>query len=596
MKSITNDARSSYYNGVARHTGKKNPYAVCDFTSLRHKSLKRFRLQPGLWQLFKFKWCRKMLVLHNIVKKFGARTVLKDLSYNFPDHKIIALIGANGSGKSTLLNIICNLDEADDGKISKPKEMVIGYLPQEPNPDPKPTILDECMSGAYTLYDIRHRLELAQKEMEENFSNEIYEKYENLENQFRLLGGYAFEAEASKILAGLGFKEEQAKLHPTTLSGGWRMRLELGKLLLNKPHLLILDEPTNHLDLPSIIWLEKYLINFEGTILFVSHDEDFLRKLPQIVLHLKDGKLTEYQGNFDDFLVRYQEIQEGNIKAAQGIDKQIKHATKFVERFGAKASKARQAQSRLKMIAKLEDQASGIEIDGADAEIAIKIPLKIKSGVEVMHLESCDIGYTTPLIKAFTLFIERGQKIAIVGANGMGKSTLLKSIGGILPFLAGEVKTGHNVRSAYYSQDQLQALDLDKSALENLIAINPTLTTSQARKFLGSFLLKGDHVFQEVKVLSGGEKSRLGLACLLAQDANLLLLDEPTNHLDMASTEILAEALGHYEGTVMFISHNRRFINGFATHVIAINAKGKAKLFYGNLEENDIEGYIATSV
>jgi ATP-binding cassette subfamily F protein 3 len=537
-----------------------------------------------------------MLVLNNIIKKFGARTVLKDLSYNFPNSKIIALIGSNGSGKSTLLNIICNLDEADDGTISKPKEMAIGYLPQEPNPNPKSTILDECMSGSSVLYKIRHQLEAAQKKMEENFSMEVFEEYEKLESQFRLLNGYAFEAEASKILAGLGFKEDQSNLHPTTLSGGWRMRLELAKLLLNKPDLLILDEPTNHLDLPSIIWLEKYLTSFEGSVLFVSHDEDFLRKLPQIVLHLKDGKLTEYQGNFDDFLAKYQEIQESNIKAMQGIDRQIKHAAKFVERFRYKASKARQAQSRLKMITRLEEQASGIEIDTADQEIAIKIPLKIKSSIEVMHLTDCDIGYDIPLIKAFSLFIERGQKIAIVGANGMGKSTMLKSIGDIIPILKGDVKLGHNVRSAYYSQDQLQALNLRKSALENLLAINPNLSTSQARNFLGSFLLKGDHVFQEAEVLSGGEKSRLGLACLLAQDANLLLLDEPTNHLDMASTEVLAEALGAYEGTVLFISHNRRFINSFATHIIAINARGKAKLFYGNLEDSDVEEYISMAL
>ena len=533
-----------------------------------------------------------MLILQNIVKKFGSRTILNDLNYQFPEKKIIALVGPNGAGKSTLLNILCGLDEADDGNIIKPKEMVIGYLPQDPNPNPLETILEECMSGAHKLFALKAQLNNAQKEMEENFSNEAFERFETAEHEYRTLGGYAFEAKASKILNGLGIGESKLELNPSDLSGGWRMRLELAKLLVNEPDLLILDEPTNHLDLPSIMWLENYLMNTDLGVLFVSHDEDFLNKIPDLILHLKNGVVREYHGNFDDFLVQYEEEQEGKIKSAEEMKKQIKHAEKFVERFGAKASKAKQAQSRVKMIARMEDSLDAIHIDKQDSEIGIKIPIQTKSGVEPLKLENCSIGYEKPLIKDFSLFAERGSKIAIVGANGIGKSTLLKSIAGIIPVLSGSLQFGHNVKLAYYSQDQVKALDMEKSALDNLMSTDPALTIQRARSILGSLLLKGDAAFQKAKSLSGGEKSRLGIACLLVQDANFLMLDEPTNHLDMASSEILSNSLSDYEGTVMFVSHNRRFISSFATHILAINERGKTLLFKGDLNDPKVQKFL----
>jgi ATP-binding cassette subfamily F protein 3 len=276
----------------------------------------------------------------------------------------------------------------------------------------------------------------------------------------------------------------------------------------------------------------------------------------------------------------------------QNIEQKIKHAAQFVDRFRATASKAKQAQSRIKMIARMEEQKNEIEVDGADLELAINIPITTKSGIKVLHIEECAIGYSTPLIKNLSTFIERGQKIAIVGANGIGKSTLLKSIAKLIPVLSGRLEHGHNVKCAYYSQDQLQILDLEKSALENLLLVNPQMSTSQARNLLASFLLRRNNVFNQVKTLSGGEKSRLGLACLLAQDANLLLLDEPTNHLDMASTQILAESLSQYQGTVVFVSHNRNFINNCATQILAINSKGVAKLFKETLHDGDVDKFL----
>jgi ATP-binding cassette subfamily F protein 3 len=304
-----------------------------------------------------------------------------------------------------------------------------------------------------------------------------------------------------------------------------------------------------------------------------------------MVLHLKNGKLNEYYGNYDDFLDQYEVREAGKAAERKSIETKIKDAKEFVDRFGAKASKASQARSRMKMIAKLQEEAANIEVDRADMEINIRIPLTEKSGKDVLELIDCSIGYDKPLVKNVSMHISSQQKIAIVGANGLGKSTLMKTIAGAIPLINGEMKTGHNVKIAYYAQDQSEHLDLTKTALENLKIANERLDELSARKLLGSFLFKGNDVYKPVRVLSGGEKSRLSLACLMVQDANFLLLDEPTNHLDILSTEILSEALKNYEGTVLFISHNRSFINSTATHILAISSQRKLYLAKGNLDD-----------
>lgn len=526
-----------------------------------------------------------MLILNNLSKNFHGRFVLKNVTYNFPSSGIVALVGVNGAGKTTLLNILCDLDELDSGNVTKAKSKIIGYLPQEPNPTPLESILLECMSGARELFQIQLDMNKASEEMTADFTNEKYEKFEHLEELFRNKEGYSFEYNTSKILLGLGFKEEQLAESPKTLSGGWKMRLELAKILLESPDFLVLDEPTNHLDLPAIMWLETYLKKFKGTVLFVSHDETLLNSLPNVILHLKDGNLTEYQGNYDDFLVQY-ELREANKMAAiKNVEGKIETVSRFVERFGAKASKATQARSKMKMIARLEREASSISVDKVDAEINIKIPLSQKSGKDVAIFENCSIGYAKPLVRKIAFTVTRGQKIAIIGANGLGKSTLIKSVINQIPFLSGEMKIGHNVKTAYYAQDQAEYLDMNKTALENLKEANPNLPEGNARGMLASFLFRGDDVYKRVGVLSGGEKSRLSLACLLVQDANFLLLDEPTNHLDILSTEILSEALSNYEGTVMFVSHNRSFIDVVATHILTFSSKGEAYCSKRNPEE-----------
>ncbi len=530
-----------------------------------------------------------MLCINGLSKSFGGKYILKNINYNFSSNGLIALVGVNGAGKTTLLNILCGLEEPDAGSVSKPKSIVIGYLPQEPNPDPKDTILVECMSGNEELYQIQLDLEKIGIELENNSTSETYEKFEHLEDLYRSKDGYSFEHNASKVLFGLGFSEASLTQHPQTLSGGWRMRLELAKLLIKAPDFLILDEPTNHLDLPTITWLETYLKRFRGTVLFVSHDHELLNRLPKTILHLKNGSLTEYQGNYDDFLEQYEIREAGKIAEKKNMERQINRAQKFVDKFGAKATKAAQARSRMKTIAKLQNEMSTIEVERADMEINIKIPLTQKSGKDVLHLHECSIGYNEkPLLKKpVSLRILRGQKIAVVGANGLGKSTLMKSIIGRVQFLAGDMKMGHNVKIAYYAQDQLEYLDTHGTALDNLKCANSCISETGARTLLGSFLFKGNDVYKPVHVLSGGEKSRLSLACLLVQDANFLLLDEPTNHLDILSIEILSEALSSYEGTIMFISHNRSFINAAATHVLALSHKGEAYLSRGNLDDLD---------
>lgn len=526
-----------------------------------------------------------MFSLQHISKRFGSNLILDNISYNFSKRAIIAIIGANGAGKTTLLNILSGLDEPDDGLVKKSKELVIGYLPQEPNFRSQTTILDECISGTGRVYELKTQLEGLLLQMENNYSQELYEQYEKIESLFRTHNGYVLEANAKVILSGLGFDNEQFLKDPKSLSGGWKMRLELAKILLKNPDFLILDEPTNHLDLPSIVWLEQYLKKFQGTLLFVSHDEDLLNRLAKIVLHLHNGKITEYHGNFDGFLMQYEQSQMQKMSQSQQMQCRIANVERFVERFKAKASKASQAKSRMKMLERLREEAKDIVIDKDSTEINISLHVKHKSGQDVLLLEKCSIGYDKSLSKNISFYLERGKKLAIIGANGVGKSTLLKSIAGEIPFLTGNIKLGYNVNIGYFTQEQLAYFDLNKSVLDNLLNANPELSTANARSLLGSFLLKGDAVYKPVSVLSGGERSRLALACLLAQDVNFLLLDEPTNHLDMASIEVLANALAQYEGTVIIVSHNRKFINQIATHVFVLTKDGKSQVFEGKLDD-----------
>lgn len=527
-----------------------------------------------------------MIRIDDVQKSFGQKTILGGVSFHFPEGERIALVGANGTGKTTLLDILTGIQEPDRGELLKPARLNLGYLPQEPNPNPASTVLEELLSGGPGfIQNLVRRHRNAYTIFEKNYSEESHRAWDMVDEEFRQHHGYAIEGNARSILNGLGFRETMLDQPPTSLSGGWRMRLELAKIFLNKPNFLILDEPTNHLDLPSLVWVEGWLQNFEGTLLFVSHDQALLRRLPTMTLHLNGGKLTSYKGNFDSFLEEREQRMAEEAAFAENLKKRREHLERFVDRFGAKATKASQAQSKLKMIAKIRDLESGIDGDQALDSMHVSIPLGVHSGREVLTIRGGAVGYTAPLCEGLELLVERGQKIAVIGANGIGKSTLLKTIAQKLTPLAGDFKVGHNVNLSWFAQDQLETLNPNKTVLENVLASSTSITQQVARSILGALLFKGDDVNKFVKVLSGGEKARVGLARLLAQHANFLLLDEPTNHLDISSCEILAQAIQNYEGTVMFVSHDRQFIDSVCTHVFAMLPDGRARLFEGGLED-----------
>lgn len=528
-----------------------------------------------------------MLQVQNLFKNFGIYPILNDLSISFPQNQKIAIYGRNGSGKSTFLNILCSLDHKDSGTIVLPKNAVIGFLPQEPNPNPKKTILEECISGREELCRLKEKLDKILEELE-NYNDKNHEdllhQYEATEEEYKRKGGYSLESEGKKILYGLGLKDFDQ--FPGNLSGGMRMRLELSKLFLKNPNILILDEPTNHLDLPSLAWMERYLTSYKGTLIFVSHDRDLLNNLATYIVHLQKGKVDLYKGNFDSFIFQRNQKLELNSNMKTKLSKKRMELETFVSRFGAKATKAKQAQSKKKMIDRMLLLEEELNIDTSESNASFKLPVPPPSGRVVLELEDYSIGYeSNKLIDPFDLKLEKGQRVAIIGANGIGKSSFLKTIIGINSPLTGDRKFGHKVEPFYLAQDQSEQLNLDQTVLDNLLDSNESLSVNEARKILGGFLFSGDFVEKKAAVLSGGEKNRLGFARLLSRKTNFILLDEPTNHLDMDSIDLLTNALTQYEGTILFVSHDREFINSICTHVFVMLKDGRCHLFHGDLND-----------
>lgn len=506
-----------------------------------------------------------MISINNLDFHFGSRTLYEDAGLHIKPKDKIGLIGLNGTGKSTLLRILVGEYKPDAGSIQMSRETTLGFLNQDLlSYQTDDSILLVAMQAFEEALNLQKKIDEILHEFETDYRDDLVDKLAKLQEQFEVLDGYNIQNKAEEILEGLGFSTEELQQPLKTFSGGWRMRVMLAKILLQKPSLLLLDEPTNHLDLPSIKWLENYLENYDGAVIIVSHDREFLDKTTNTTVEVAQQKLNLYAGNYSFYLEEKDlrnEIQKGAFENQQS---QIRQAERFIERFKAKASKAKQAQSRAKMLDKM-DRID--DVAGDAPKVNFKFQFNLQPGRHILRLEHMSKSYGDKRIFRDTnVNIERGDKIALIGANGKGKSTLMRIIAGDEE-VNGKHQLGHNVIMAFYAQHQLESLHVDNEILQELVEAGSKRNEMELRGVLGSFLFTGDTVFKKIKVLSGGEKSRVALAKTLISEANFLLLDEPTNHLDMQSVNILIQALEQYEGTFVVISHDRFFVENVANKI-----------------------------
>jgi ATP-binding cassette subfamily F protein 3 len=506
-----------------------------------------------------------LIVLKDLLFEFGARTLFSDLNWHIrPDEKI-GLIGANGTGKSTLLRIISGEYTPSGGTISTRNELRLGFLNQDLlSYLTDKSILEVAKEAFKRELELHDQIEEMLVKLETDHSDEVLNRLHVLQSEFDALDGYQVDVKSSEILEGLGFSTTDLQRPLKEFSGGWRMRVMLAKILLQKPNVLLLDEPTNHLDLPSIEWLEGYLHSYEGTVIIVSHDRFFLDKIVNRIAELSNSQLTLYTGNYSDYLEQKEERNELLQNQARNQEKYIKEQERFIERFRAKASKASAVQSRVKALEKLERVE---DPDAPAASIRVRFSVDKNPGKIINHLEIKKKQYGQHVIfDNCTVEVVRGDKIAMVGANGKGKSTLLRMLAGTEEF-DGKAEPGYNVISSFYAQHQLESLNLANNPLEELQQTAPEESDTYLRSLLGAFLLKGDDVFKKIKVLSGGEKARVALAKTILDKANFLLLDEPTNHLDIQSVNVLVDVLNRYEGTYIVVSHDRYFLSRIANKI-----------------------------
>jgi ATP-binding cassette subfamily F protein 3 len=523
-----------------------------------------------------------VIQLEGVAKGYGGQGLFRDLTWQVAGRERIGLVGPNGIGKTTLCRILARIEEPDAGRVAVAREATIGYLPQEVGGATAGSVLGEALSGFTEVWAVERALEEAVAALDQAPEDPaLAARYGDLQHRFEALGGYRLETEARIILGGLGFREADLARPLAEFSGGWRMRAALARLLLLKPTLLLLDEPTNHLDLESLAWLEGYLTAYEGAVVVVSHDRYFLNRMVTTVAELGPAGLTLYPGDYDDYLVEREARRALQDARARNQAKRVAEIERFIERFRYKATKARQVQSRIKLLNRTER----LEVEAAERHIRFGFPEPPRTGRRVIMLRDVHKAYGPTVVYAgVDLELERGERVALVGPNGAGKSTLLRILAGALPFERGERALGARVTVHYYAQHQLDALDPGRTVLEELEAAAPEALRTRLRTLLGGFLFSGDAVDKRIAVLSGGEKARVALAKMLVRPAPLLCLDEPTNHLDLASRALLEEALAAFPGTLVFISHDRYFINRLATRVVAV-AGGQLTSFPGHYDD-----------
>ena len=511
-----------------------------------------------------------ILACQNISKAFGDKTILKNASFHIEEREKSAIVGINGAGKSTLLKIIMSELPADEGQTVISKGKTLGYLAQHQEMDSGNTIFDELLTVKQDVLELEEKMRQAEQDMkhaEKDALPSLMEAYSSLSHEFEQKNGYAWKSEITGVLKGLGFEEEDFEKHVDTLSGGQKTRVSLGKLLLSRPDIIMLDEPTNHLDMNSISWLETFLINYPGAVIIVCHDRYFLNRVVTKIIEIDQGRVSVFSGNYTDYAQKKAQLREAKMAAYLNQQKEIRHQEEVIAKLKSfnREKSIRRAESREKMLDKLEVLEKPTEVR---ADMRIELEPQVVSGNDVLSVRGLSKSFPPQtLFKNLDFDIKRGERVALIGSNGTGKTTLLKILNNVLPADAGEFTLGAKVRIGYYDQEH-HVLHMEKTVFEEISDDYPALTNTKIRNVLAAFLFTDDDVFKRIKDLSGGERGRVSLAKLMLSEANFLILDEPTNHLDIVSKEILESALNRYTGTVLFVSHDRYFINMTATRIL----------------------------
>jgi len=532
-----------------------------------------------------------VLRVEEVSKSFGGRVLFEHASLHVRAEDRVGLVGRNGAGKTTLLRMLAGLDTPDTGELHLRRGARVGYLRQEVSAVSARTVLEEAETALEPLRALERRMRALEEEIAraaDHVPEDLASRYDALRLDFERAGGFSADADLRATLVGLGLTQEKWRQPLAKLSGGWLMRVELAKLLIARPEVLLLDEPTNHLDLPSIRWFEGVLASYPGAVVVVSHDRVFLDRHANRIAELEASRLTSYKGNYSAYVAQ-KALRQGEADARRrNLEREIADKERFVERFKAKASKAAQAQSRMKQLDKLYEERDALPTEARGKTMRLRFAAPLRSGETVLRLERAAKAYGEKVVyRTLDFELRRAERVALVGPNGAGKSTLLRLAAGAFPPDKGARELGHNVRCGFYAQHQVDALDARRTVLGEIEANAKLDDVPRLRGILGAFLFSGDDVEKKVSVLSGGEKARLALAKLLLAGANFLVLDEPTNHLDMEARDVLTNALSDYEGTLLFVSHDRRFINALATRVVEVTpgeTEARVREFLGDFD------------